>query len=149
MKRRGWLSAALFVSIIAITGNACKKDNVNLPYREYRLYNYSSGSAVDAGFFRVQQLSDSNSKIYVSLNQAYRTPNVQFAVTLNTQDTSGGEFVYSNLGNMEGSKGELIVQPVIATATNQPIRYTELIQKVGYFVKVMSGSNVQARGTIE
>lgn len=50
MKRRGWISAALFVSIIAVTINACKKDNVNLPYREYRLYNYSSGSAVDAGF---------------------------------------------------------------------------------------------------
>lgn len=141
--------AFLIVSLFS----ACKKnkvdENPSIGYKEYRLYNSSSGSPVDAGSFRLDQLSNGNAKITISISQPFRQSNTTFEATINKEDVSGNELVFSNLGLVNGNTGSLVTNPVMSSGSNLPIKYTDLVGQKGYYVKVLNGANVQARGDID
>lgn len=132
--------------------SACKKEkadeNPSIGYKEYRLYNASSGSPVDAGSFRLDQLSNGNAKITIFISQPFRQSNTTFEAVINKEDASGNELVFSNLGLVNGNTGSLITNPIISSGSNLPIKYTDLVGQNNYYVKVLNGANVQARGDI-
>lgn len=144
-----------FVALLLVTGTflSCKKDkddsNPSVGFKEYRLYNSSSGSPVDAGSFRIDQLANGNAKITIAISEPFRQPNANFQAVINKEDGSGNELVYSNLGLVNGNTGSLVTNPVISSGSNLPIKYTDLVGQTGYYVKVLNGANVQARGDID
>lgn len=150
------LNSSMFFALTFVTVSlfvSCKKDkedpNPSIAYKEYKLYNYSSGSALDAGSFRVDQLSNGNAKITISVSEPFRQANATFEAVINKEDISGNELVFSNLGLVNGSSGSLIANPVISSGSNLPIKYTDLVGQNGYYLKVLNGANVQARGEID
>ncbi|MFT3749977.1 MAG: hypothetical protein QM768_16790 [Agriterribacter sp.] len=154
MTKRMFNTALLcYVIIVAVNVfSACKKDkdeNPSIGYKEYRLYNSSSGSPVDAGSFRLDQLSNGNAKITISISLPFRQSNATFEAVINKEDASGNELVFSNLGLVNGNTGSLVTNPVMSSGSNLPVKYTDLVGQNGYFVKVLNGANVQARGDIE
>ena len=140
-----------FFAVVLFT--ACKKDkedpNPSINYSVYKLYNESSGAPVEAGNFRLDQLKDGNTKITIAIDQPFRQSGASFQAVINKQDTSGNELVFSNLGIVNGSSGMLVVNPVISSGSNLPIPYNSLVGDFGYYVKVLNGANVQAKGGIE
>lgn len=57
--------------------------------------------------------------------------------------------VYANLGSVNGASGALVTYPVVGSGSNLPVKFTDLISKTGYYVKIMNGANVQATGEIK
>ncbi len=57
--------------------------------------------------------------------------------------------MYADLGDVDGTSGTGEKNPIVSSGTNAAIQYNEIIAKTGYTVKVMNGSNVQAKGTIQ
>lgn len=141
---------------ISLTGLfwGCAKDSDNDPdpqldFREYKLFNYSSGSEAEAGSFRIDQLRNGNASLTISLNEAYRQEGISFDAVINTKDEAGNELVFSYLGSVDGRSGKLVINPVISSGSNLPVKYSDLIGKSGFYVKVMNGANVQATGEIK
>ena len=141
---------------IVLTGLfcGCAKDSDNdadpqLDFREYKLFNYSSGSEAEAGRFRIDQLRDGNAGLTISLNEAYRQQGISFDAVINTRDEAGNELVFSYLGAVNGKSGRVVINPVISSGSNLPVKYSDLIGKSGFYVKVMNGANVQATGEIK
>lgn len=154
MAKRMFKTYLLFFVVIVIAGlfTACKKDkgdsNPSVAFKEYRLYNSSSGNPVDAGGFRIDQLADGAAKITISISKPYLQPNTKFQAVINKQDASGNELVFSNLGLVDGNSGSLVINPIMSSGSNLPIKYTDLVGQTGYYVKVLNGANVQAKGDI-
>jgi hypothetical protein len=143
----------LFISLSGLL-LGCAKDSGNDPdpqldFREYKLFNYSSGSEAEAGSFRIDQLRDGNAKLTISLNEPYRQDGTAFDAVINTRDEADNELVFSYLGSVDGRSGRLVVNPVISSGSNLPVKYADLIGKSGFYVKVMNGANVQATGEIK
>lgn len=142
------ISLLLTISVLL----SCKKDkndpNPSVAFKEYRLYNSSSGSPVDAGSFRLDQLANGNAKITISISEPFRQTNASFQAVINKADESGNELVYSNLGLVNGNSGSLVTSPIMSSGSNLPIKYTDLVGQTGYYVKILNGANVQARGDI-
>lgn len=145
------------IRMILITGliffsGACKKDkrdpNPSIQYKEYRLFNISGGSPVDAGSFRVDELQNGNTKITLLISEPFRQNGVGFQASVNKKDNAGNELVLASLGLVNGVSGSLVVNPVLASGTNLPIKYDELVGPYGYYIKVLNGANVQAQGDI-
>ena len=151
-QRTGWKILA-FVLLLSAASWGCKKNSRDndppLDFREYKLFNYSSGSAAEAGSFRADQLADGNTRLTISLSEPYRQNGITFDAVINTKDDSGNELVFSYLGAVNGKTGNLVVNPVIGSGSNLPVKYSELISKTGFYVKVMNGANVQATGEIK
>ena len=116
--------------------------------KTYKLYNYSTGSAVEAGTFTFTELQNGGASATISLNEGYKVPGVKFKATITVADAQGVELVYADLGEVDGGTGRLEKNPLISSGTNTPIQYNDVISKTGYTLKVMNGSNVQAKGTI-
>ena len=152
MAKRMFKNCLLFCVVIAGLFAACKKDegdaNPSVAFKEYSLYNSSSGTPVDAGNFRIDQLTDGNAKITISISKPYRQANASFQAVINKQDASGNELVFSNLGLVDGNSGWLVTNPIMSSGSNLPVKYTDLVGQTGYYVKVLNGANVQARGDI-
>ncbi|MBX2925644.1 MAG: hypothetical protein KF746_25830 [Chitinophagaceae bacterium] len=132
---------------------SCKKDSPPEPdpvvdFRNYKLFNYSSGSEVESGSFKIEQLLNGNSRLTITINEPFRQKGVNFEALINTRDAEDNELVFSNLGMVNGETGILVTDPVISSGSNLPIKFTDLINKTGYYVKVMNGANVQATGVI-
>ena len=150
----GWKVLILFFISLPVLFLGCAKDNGNDPdpqldFREYKLFNYSSGSEVEAGSFRIDQLKDGNARLTISLIEPYRQSGIAFDAVINTRDEADNELVFSYLGSVDGGSGKLVINPVISSGSNLPVKYSDLISKSGFYVKVMNGANVQARGEIK
>ena len=131
-------------------GCSKKVDSLSLASKQYILYNYSSGSGVQAGSFVINELADGNSSLSVSLADGYKVPGVTLKTYIVTPDsTGGGQFIYADLGNLNGGTGQATKSPVITNSDNRSVKYTSLVAQKGYLVKVLNGSNVQAIGPIE
>ena len=147
------------VSIVCILLSAsilfsCKKDNGPDPdpvvdFRNYKLFNYSSGSEVEAGTFKIEQLLNGNSRLTINISEPFRQSGANFGAVINTKDGGDDELVFSNLGMVNGGTGLLVADPVVGSGSNLPVKFTDLIGKTGYYVKVMNGANVQATGEIK
>ena len=149
-----WKVGILFFISLSGLFMGCAKDSNNDPdpqldFREYKLFNYSSGSEAEAGSFRIDQLKDGNARLTISLNEAYRQDGIAFDAVINTKDEVDNELVFSYLGSVDGKSGRLVIDPVISSGSNLPVKYSDLIGKSGFYVKVMNGANVQARGEIK
>ena len=150
----GWKVLILFFISLPVLFLGCAKDNGNDPdpqldFREYKLFNYSSGSEVEAGSFRIDQLKDGNARLTISLIEPYRQSGIAFDAVINTRDEADNELVFSYLGSVDGGSGKLVINPVISSGSNLPVKYSDLISKSGFYVKVMNGANVQATGEIK
>lgn len=133
---------------------SCKKDKDPEPdpvvdFRNYKLFNYSSGSEVEAGAFKIEQLLNGNSRLTIIISEPFRQNGTNFEAVINTKDDEGIELVFSNLGMVNGGTGLLLTDPVVGSGSNLPVKFTDLIGKTGYYVKVMNGANVQATGEIK
>ncbi|HTN08948.1 hypothetical protein [Agriterribacter sp.] len=152
-QRNGSKVLTLFFLLSAVFAG-CKKDNnsnpdPNLDFRTYKLFNYSSGAEVEAGNFRIDQLADGNTRLTISINEPYRQNGINFDAVINTKDETANELVFSYLGNVNGKTGSLTVNPVMGSGSNLPVKYSDLISKTGYYIKIMNGANVQATGEIK
>lgn len=141
----------LAATLVAGLGMSCTKDdNPSLASKTYMMYNYSSGSAVNAGSFTINELGDGNASLSVNLASGFLVPGVTLkSYVVLTDTTSGGELIYANLNDIDGTSGQATTSPVMSSSTNTAIRYTELISKIGYSVKVLNNTNVQAKGDIQ
>ena len=142
--------AGLVLLPCGVMGCSKKVDSLSLASKQYILYNYSSGSGVQAGSFVINELADGNSSLSVSLADGYKVPGVTLKTYIVTPDsTGGGQFIYADLGNLNGGTGQATKSPVITNSDNRSVKYTSLVAQKGYLVKVLNGSNVQAIGPIE
>lgn len=141
----------LGTTLAAVIGVGCKKDDApQLASETYLMYNYSSGSAANAGSFTVTESSDGNASISVNLSSGYLVPGVTLkSYVVITDTTTGSEFILSNLNDIDGSSGQSTTSPVINNSTNTPISYDELTSDKGYSLKILNNTNVQAKGDIE
>ncbi|CAA9476055.1 MAG: hypothetical protein AVDCRST_MAG96-720 [uncultured Segetibacter sp.] len=131
----------------------CGKDEDTPPLfqgqsKTYILYNYSTGSPVEAGSFTFTELQNGGASAAINVSTGYRVAGVKFKATITVADAQGVELVYADLGDVDGTLGTGAKNPIISSGTNTPIKYNDLISKVGYTLKVMNGNNVQAKGTI-
>ena len=150
----GWRVLSLFFILLSALFIGCAKDDGNDPdpqldFREYKLYNYSSGTEAEAGSFRIDQLKDGNARLTISLAEPYRQNGISFNDVINTKDEADNELVFSYLGSVDGRSGKLVINPVVSSGSNLPVKYSDLISKSGFYVKVMNGANVQANGEIK
>jgi hypothetical protein len=148
---RDLLFTGLMLGMVVFVSCSKSKDDPNpsINFKTYTLYNASAGSNVEAGSFRIDQLKDGNAKIAIAISQPFRQPNASFEAVINKKDTAGNELVFADLGLVNGGSGTLITNPVISSGSNLPIKYNDLVGNFGYYVKVMNGANVQAKGDIE
>lgn len=142
----------LLLAVISTVGFACKKDKkpveTVVDSKELSLFNHSSGSAVNAGYAKIEHLESGNARITIQLNEAFRQPQVNFSGLITTL-ADDNEVVFAQLGAVPGGSGNLVVNPVIKLGSALPVKYSELVGTSGYFIKVMSGANVQAIGEIK
>jgi hypothetical protein len=140
----------LGATLIAGLGMSCTKDdNPSLASKTYSMYNYSSGSAVSAGSFTINELGDGNASLSVNLASGFLVPGVTLKSYLIITDTvTSSELTYANLDDIDGATGQETTSPVVNSSTNIAIPYAELISKTGYSVKVLNNTNVQAIGVI-
>jgi hypothetical protein len=117
--------------------------------KEYKMYNTSSGTAVEAGSFTIAELADGNAKVTVRLNANFRTSGTVYKSNITTTDAGGVELVFSNLSDVEGNSGVGETTVLMASGSNLAVKYSDAITKIGYVVKVFSGANIQARGVIQ
>ncbi len=132
----------------------CSKNEDSTPAfqgrsKTYKLYNYSTGSAVEAGTFMFSELENGGASATINLSSGYRLAGVKFKSSITVADAQGVELVYADLGDVDGTSGTGEKNPIVSSGTNAAIKYDEIIAKTGYTVKVMNGSNVQAKGTIQ
>lgn len=52
----------------------------------YKLFNYSSGSEVEAGSFKIEQLLNGNSRLTISISEPFRQTGANFEAVINTKD---------------------------------------------------------------
>jgi hypothetical protein len=117
--------------------------------KEYKLFNSSSGTAVEAGSFTITEKSDGNARVTVRLNTNYRVSGVVFKSNITITDATNQELVYANLADVDGNTGVGETSLLVASGNNLAVKYTDAISKMGYTVKVFSGANIQARGVIQ
>lgn len=146
----GWIAAALLLVTVGCKKSSNPPDpNPSVDFREYKLFNYSSGEEVDAGSFRLDQLLNGNTKLTITISVPFRQDGVLFNALINTRDSSENELVFSNLGTVPGKTGVLVVNPVVGSGSNLPVKFNDLLDTKGYYVKILNGANVQATGGID
>ena len=115
--------------------------------KEYKLYNLSSGTAVEAGTVVFSQLADSSASAQVTLNSGYRQSGTTY--TANIVTSGNATAVYSNLTGVDGGVGTSTTSPVKRAVDNISVKYSTLIGLTGYQVRVLAGSVVQGTATIQ
>ena len=140
------------IAVVSLFSSCSKSDNnINQQptvKKEYRLFNQSSGMPLDAGTFTISQLADGNASLTINLAAGYRVTNVNLPSSIVTSDVTGTELLYASLGLVDGNTGVGLTSPVVMASNNLAVKYIDLIAKTGYLIKVLVGSNVQARGVI-
>jgi hypothetical protein len=116
-------------------------------FKEYKMYNLSTGTPVEAGTFKITELANGNATLLIQLSQGYRVAGARFRTTITAPQATGNELLFADLGEMDGGTGTLEVNPIVSGATNEPVKYNDIIVS-GYTIKVMNGNNLQASGVI-
>jgi hypothetical protein len=116
--------------------------------KEYKLYNLSTGTAVEAGSVVFSQLADSTTAATVTLNSGYRNSGTTYSVNIITSATIG-DYLYANLTSIDGGVGSSTTSPVRNASNNLAIKYSTIIGSTGYRIRVVNGNVVQATGTIQ
>lgn len=145
-------SALLFFIFLAFASCAKSSDTPASQgkSKEYKMFNTSSGNAVEAGSFLITELPDGNAKVTVRLNANYRVSGVSYKSNITTTDAANNvELVYAILAEVDGSTGVGETKVLVSSGNNMPVKYADVITKAGYVLKVFSGANIQARGTIQ
>ncbi len=93
-------------------------------------------------------MQDSSASLTIRLSSGFLAAGITFQASLAVVDTAGTELIYANLSDVDGTTGVGTTNPVRAS-DNSAITYSDLILKQGYYVKVMNGTNVQAKGAIQ
>ena len=146
-KRMKKLKITLAAFVLVMIGfMACKKDGPALASETYNLYNYSSGSAVAAGTFTIHEQGNGYASLSIQLSSEYRVAGAKLPAYLTTADSSN--LIFATLGEVDGSSGAGNINPVKTNSDNQPVKYSDLVNKKGYTVRVLNNSNVQATGSI-
>jgi hypothetical protein len=117
--------------------------------KEYKMYNLSSGTTVEAGTFTITEKSDGTARTTVKLNANYRVSGVIYKSNITTSAGTTAGLVFANLADVDGNTGVGETTVLVASGNNLAVKYTDAISKIGYEVKVFSGANVQAIGTIQ
>ncbi|MBX3241918.1 MAG: hypothetical protein KIT80_13095 [Chitinophagaceae bacterium] len=150
MNRLLRIAGIAVASLLVVGSVACKKERTPretvIDSREYSLFNYSSGSQVAAGTFKLEHMESGNARLTIQLNEAFRQPQINFTALVVTE-LNDTEVVFAQLGNVPGNSGYLVVNPVISLGSNLPVKFTDLVGKA-YYLKIMNGANVQATGEI-
>lgn len=146
------LMAAGLLTTILFSSCSSDDDNNNnggvTATKEYKLYNLSSGTQVEAGSIVLSQLADSTASAQVTLNSGYRQSGTTYNVNIITSATTG-DFLYANLTSIDGGVGTSTTSPVRNASNNLTIKYSTLIGLTGYRIRIVTGSVVQATGTIQ
>jgi len=141
----------LFITV-AFTGCSKSDDTqaIQGKSKEYKMYNTSSGNTLEAGSFTIAELQDGNARVSVRLNANYRVAGVLYKSNITTTDASNSvELVFAVLADVDGGTGIGETNVLVSSGNNMAVKYADAVNKVGYVVKVFSGANVQARGTIQ
>lgn len=118
--------------------------------QSYKMYNYASGSAVEAGSLTLSKADDGTAAINVNLNSNYLVPGKILKAFLVVRDTIlGVEANYANLSDIDGAKGTATTAPLVNSSTNAAIKYDAIISDKRYSVKIYNSNVVQAIGKIE
>ena len=141
----------LLLPVIALSFMNCSKNSSSpTTSRSYKMYNYSSGSAVEAGSLTLDETSDGNASISVSLSNLYLAPGKVFKSYLILRDSVlGVEVPYATLSDIDGATGVSTTAPLINISTNVAIKYDEIVSDKRYSVKVYNSNTIQAIGKIE
>jgi hypothetical protein len=149
-----FFSNAMLIASVGMVGlfASCSKDDDvvnNAPTRtkEYRLYNSSTGSPLDAGAITFTQLPDSTASATINLASGYRINGVSMPASITTT-VSGNELTYASLANVDGTTG-VSNTSVVRGSSNIAVKYDTLITRIGFRIKVMNGAVLQAQGTIQ
>jgi hypothetical protein len=140
-----------FVAISALFSACGKDDDDNgnttpITQKEIKLYNQSSGTAIEAGSATFVKLPDGNASATINLAAGYRVNGATMTATI-TNTIAGNEYIYATLNTVNGTTGTSST-PTVMGATSA-IKYDTLVTRTGFVVKVLNGSNVQARGVIQ
>ena len=141
----------LLLPVIALSFMHCSKNSSSpTTSRSYKMYNYSSGSAVEAGSLTLNETSDGNASISVSLSNLYLAPGKVFKSYLILRDSVlGVEVTYATLSDIDGATGVSTTAPIINSSTNVAIKYDEIVSDKRYSVKLYNSNTVQAIGKID
>jgi WD40 repeat protein len=141
----------LLLPVIALSFMNCSKNSSSpTTSRSYKMYNYSSGSAVEAGSLTLNETSNGNASISVSLSNLYLVPGKVFKSYLILRDSVlGVEVTYAILSDIDGATGVSTTAPLINSSTNIAIKYEEIVSDKRYSVKVYNSNTIQAIGKIE
>jgi hypothetical protein len=116
----------------------------------YKMYNYSSGNAVEAGSLTLDETSDGNASISVSLSSNYLVPGKMFKSYLILKDSVlGVDVTCATLNDVDGATGLSTTAPLINRSTNVAIKYQEIIAARRYSVKIYNNNTIEAIGKIE
>jgi hypothetical protein len=145
------VSSLLLLPVIVLSFINCSKNSSSLTTSSsYKMYNYTSGSAVEAGFLTLNETSDGNASISVSLNSNYLVPGKIFKSYLILKDSVlGVDVTCATLNDMDGATGLCTTAPLTNSSTNVAIKYHEIIAARRYSVKVYNNNTVQAIGKIQ
>ncbi len=146
-----WMNLVCLLGVVLLF-SSCKKDDAGpaLQNETYPLVNLSSGSSQAAGTFRILEQSNGNAAVEINLDQAFRINGARLnAVIVTTEETSGSELVYANLGQIDGGSARVLINPVMQLSNNRAISYDDLTSRTGYTLKLLNGANVQASGQIQ
>lgn len=113
------------------------------------LVNDTSGTAVNAGLAKINELSDGNISMEVSLADSFRTSEANYPAAIVKFDTTlQRDSVYADLGIIAGATGTVTKTPVVWGPTNEPISYDSLMSLSGFRVKISADTLVQAEGSL-
>ncbi len=131
---------------------ACSDDDVTPPGLESSqvvLVNDTSGVAKNAGLVKINELSDGNISMEVSLADSFRLAEENYPAAIVKYDSVlHKDSVYADLGNISGTTGTVTKSPVVWNATNEPISYDTLKTLTGFRVQVITDSLVQAEAPL-
>lgn len=147
------VSSLLLLPVIVLSFMNCSKNSsspANNTSGTYKMYNYSSGSAVEAGSLTLNETSDGNASISVSLGSNYLVPGKVFKSYLILKDSVlGVDVTCALLNDMDGATGLSTTAPLVNSSTNVAIKYHDIITARRYSVKVYNNNTIQAIGKIE
>ncbi len=145
-----FMAAGLFATTL-LTSCSSDDDNNNnggvTATKEYKLYNLSSGTPVEAGSVVFSQLADSTASAQVTLAAGYRQSGTTYTANIVTSGNTNA--VYAILTGVDGGVGSSTTSPVKRAADAVSVKYSTILSLTGYQVKVSAGSVVQAIGTIQ
>lgn len=143
------LLAGLTTGVVACSNDDDANATPGLESSQLVLVNDTSGTALSAGTVKINELSDGNVSMEVSLADSFRLADVSYPASLVKYDSvSQRDSIYADLGLISGATGTVTKSPVTWNATQEPISYDSLMTLSGFRVQVTTDSLVQAEADL-